>query len=78
MSSLSGNKSAGKLQNKKMIVLDTFYDYFAANLARRKLQLQGIESFLEEDPASGVNFFGNILLKIASKDLKDAFRILSE
>lgn len=65
-------------KSKNIITLDTFYDYLTANLAKHKLQDHGIESFLEENGTFSVNSFGSIELKIFSKDLKNAFKILSE
>lgn len=65
-------------KNKSIIILDTFYDYFTASLAKHKLQTHGIESFLEESGTFSINSFGSIELKIFSKDLKNAFKILSE
>lgn len=59
-----------------IIVLEIFNDTLSANLAQSKLQEAGIESFLQDENVVGLNPLGGIELKIFSKDLEDARRIL--
>jgi hypothetical protein len=59
-----------------LIILDTFYDYFLASVARYKLNENGIKCYVEEN--AQMNFPGSIELKIHKKDLSKAFKILSE
>jgi len=60
------------------VVLNIFNDSFAANLAQNKLQEEGIESFLVDENVVGLNPLGGVELKIFSRDLEKAKKILSE
>jgi predicted house-cleaning noncanonical NTP pyrophosphatase (MazG superfamily) len=61
-----------------IVVLKIFNDSFAANLAQNKLQEEGIESFLVDENVVGLNPLGGVELKIFSRDLEKAKKILSE
>jgi hypothetical protein len=60
------------------VVLRIFNDSLAANFAQNKLREEEIESFLVDENVVGLNPLGGIELKIFSRDLKKAKKILSE
>ncbi|MBK5269875.1 MAG: DUF2007 domain-containing protein [Bacteroidia bacterium] len=61
-----------------IIVLKIFNDTLEANFAQNKLKEEGIESFLQDENVVGLNPLGGIELKIFSRDLGKAKKILSE
>jgi hypothetical protein len=61
-----------------IVVLKTFNDSLAANFAQNKLREKGIDSFLADENVVGLNPLGGIEVKIFSRDLQKAKRILSE
>lgn len=61
-----------------VIIVETFADILAANLAKDKLSANGIESILEDQNVLGLNPLGEIELKVFSDDLKRAKEILAE
>jgi hypothetical protein len=65
-------------ENKKIITLDVFYDLVKASFAKDKLEINGINAFLEDENSIGLNPLGGIELKIFYSDLKKAFKILSK
>jgi hypothetical protein len=60
------------------ILLYTYNDEIEANLVRDKLQAAGIDSFIEKEDVVGFNPAGGIKVKIFSKDLEAAEKIISE
>jgi len=62
----------------QIVVVKIFNDSLAANFAQNKLREEGIESFLADENVVGLNPLGGIELKIFSKDLEKAKKILSE
>jgi hypothetical protein len=62
----------------EIVVLEIFNDSLAANFAQNKLREEGIESFLVDENVVGLNPLGGIEVKIFSKDLQKAKKILSE
>jgi hypothetical protein len=61
-----------------IVVLKIFNDSLAANFAQNKLREEGINSFLVDENVVGLNPLGGIEVKIFSRDLQKAKRILSE
>jgi hypothetical protein len=61
-----------------IVVLKIFNDSLAANFAQNKLREEGIDSFLVDENVVGLNPLGGIEVKIFSRDLQKAKRILSE
>lgn len=59
------------------VVLEIFNDTLEAGLVQNKLKEVGIESFLLDENAVGLNPLGGIELKIFSSDLEKAKEILS-
>ncbi|HEV8282661.1 MAG TPA: DUF2007 domain-containing protein [Chitinophagaceae bacterium] len=67
------------IHNKdEIVVLKIFNDSLAANFAQNKLREEGIESFLVDENVVGLNPLSGIEVKIFSKDLQKAKKILSE
>lgn len=62
----------------ELTIVETFNDYFAANIAKDKLKANGIDSFLVEENVLGLNPLGGAYLKVFTKDLIIAKEILSE
>ncbi|MCW3085125.1 MAG: hypothetical protein JWP12_2491 [Bacteroidetes bacterium] len=60
----------------KLVTIEFFYDFLIANTARNKLRDQKIPSFLED--GNSENSLEEIELKVFLKDLKAAYKILSE
>ncbi len=60
----------------KLITIDFFYDFLIANAARNKLRDQQIPSFIENGETG--NNLEEIELKVFSKDLEAAYKILSK
>lgn len=58
------------------IVLKIFNDYVEAGFAQSKLREAGIDSFLEDENVAGLNPLGGVELKIFSRDLEMAKKIL--
>jgi hypothetical protein len=67
-----------KHNKDEIVVLKIFNDSLAANFAQNKLREEGIESFLVDENVVGLNPLGGIEVKIFSKDLQKAKKILSE
>ena len=65
------------IQNE-IITLYTFKDIVEATLALQKLKAKGIDSFMEDTTASGINPMGGIELKVFLKDRKEAEKIIME
>ena len=59
-----------------IVVLGIFNDALEAGLAQNKLKEEGIESFLADENVVGLNPLGGIELKIFSRDMEKAKRIL--
>lgn len=72
------SKKMGIQRNNKTIVLKIFNTSLEAGIAKSKLQAKGIESFLENENVVGLNPLGGIELKVFSKDLERAKKILSQ
>jgi len=62
----------------KIILLQTFDDALAASIAHDKLKEHGIDSFLEDENAIGLNPLGGVGLKIFLKDKERAEKIIAE
>jgi hypothetical protein len=60
------------------ILLYTYNDEIEANFIRDKLQAAGIDSFIEKEDVVGFNPAGGIKVKIFSKDMETAKKIISE
>lgn len=60
------------------ILLYTYNDEIEANIVRDKLQAAGIDSFIEKEDVVGFNPAGGIKVKIFSKDMEAAEKIISE
>ena len=60
------------------VVLKIFNDSLTASFAQNKLREEEIESFLVDENVVGLNPLGGIELKVFSRDLKKAEKILSE
>jgi hypothetical protein len=65
------------IQNE-IITLYTFKDIAEAALALDALKANGIESFLEDTAASGINPMAGVELKVFFKDKEAAERIIAE
>ena len=61
----------------EIIVLEIFNDSLTAGFAQNKLKEEGIESFLADENVIGLNPLGGIELKIFSRDLERAKKILA-
>ncbi len=59
------------------VVLQVFNDILSASLAQSKLQEAGVESFLLDENVVGLNPLGGVELKIFSKDVELAKKVLS-
>jgi hypothetical protein len=66
-----------KHSEDETVVLEVFNDSLTAGFAQNKLKEEGIESFLLDENVVGLNPLGGIELKIFSKDLERAKKILS-
>ena len=60
------------------ILLYTYNDILEANMIRDKLKAAGIDSFIENEDVAGFNPGGGIKVKIFSKDMEAAEKIISE
>lgn len=60
------------------ILLYTYNDVLEANIVRDKLQAAGIDSFIEDENVLGFNPNGGIKVKIFSKDMEAAEKIINE
>lgn len=60
------------------VVLEVFNDSLTAGFAQNKLKEEGIESSLVDENVVGLNPLGGIELKIFSKDVERAKKILSD
>ena len=66
-----------KHNQDETVVLEVFDDLGAATTAQAKLKEQGIDSFIHDDNVMGMDPVAGIKLKIFSKDLEKAKRLLS-
>ena len=64
--------------SEEIITLYTFKDILEATLALQKLKDLGIDSFLEDTTASGINPMGGVELKVFLKDKQEAEKIILE
>lgn len=64
--------------DEETMILQTFSDRLEADLAKEKLDAQGISAFLVDENVVGLNPLGGIELKIFSKDFEQAKQILDE
>lgn len=60
------------------VVLEVVNDLLAAGFVQNKLKEEGIESFLVDENVVGLNPLGGIEVKIFSKDMEKAKKILSK
>ncbi len=60
------------------VVLQVFDDTLSASLAQSKLQAAGVQSFLLDENVVGLNPLGGVELKIFSKDVELAKKVLSD
>ena len=65
-------------KTEKIITLDVFSDLISAGYAKNELKKNGIKSFLKDKINFHQHPVGEIELKVASKDLKKSFNILSK
>jgi len=65
-------------RNDKIVTLKTYNDLVTATVVKSKLKANGIESFLENENAVGLDPLGGVELKIFSKDLERASEIISK
>ena len=66
------------MNQDEIITLYNFKDILEATLAVDKLKANKIESFLQDDSAAGVNPLAGVELKVFSKDLKKADKLILE
>lgn len=66
------------MREESTILLYTYPDILEANLVRDKLKAAGIDSFTENEDVVGFNPGGGIKVKIFSKDLEAAEKIINE
>ena len=66
------------MAGEEIITLYTFKDIVEATLATERLKEAGIDSFLEDTTASGINPMGGVELKVFLKDKKEAENIIME
>ena len=66
-----------KHNEDEIVVLEVFDDSLTAGFAQNKLKEEGIESSLVDENIAGLNPLGGIKLKIFSKDVARAKKILS-
>lgn len=59
-------------------VVSTFNDIVEAGIAQEKLKESGIESFVHDENVLGMNPLGGVKLKVFSKDLELAKKILQD
>ena len=62
----------------KIVTLKTYNDLATATVAKSKLKANGIEAFLENENAVGLDPLGGVELKIFLRDLERANEIISE
>jgi len=62
----------------RTILLYTYPDILEANIVQDKLKAAGIDSFIEQEDVIGLNPIGGIKVKIFSKDLEAAEKIINE
>jgi Putative prokaryotic signal transducing protein len=60
------------------ILLYTYNDMLEANIIQDKLKAAGIDSFIENEDVLGLNPNGGIKVKIFSKDMEAAEKIINE
>jgi hypothetical protein len=63
---------------EEIITLYTFKDIVEATMALQKLKEAGIDSFMEDTTASGINPMGGVELKVFIKDKQEAEKIIME
>ena len=66
-----------KHNHDETVMLEIFDDLGAATTAQSKLKDQGIDSFIHDDNVMGLDPVAGIKLKIFSKDLEKAKKLLS-
>jgi hypothetical protein len=66
------------MNSKEIVTLYTFKDILEATLAVDRLKANNIESFLQDETASGINPLGGVDLKVFSKDMKRANEFVEE
>jgi hypothetical protein len=80
---LGKNFAGFDIKNKKMetkkdlVIFKIFESSFAANMAKAKLEENGVEAFIEEENVMGLNPLGGTELKVSPENLKKAEEILS-
>ncbi len=60
-----------------LVILQIFDSEFTANMAKVKLEEQGLQCFIEDENVMGLNPLGGVELKIALRDLQKAQEILA-
>lgn len=60
------------------VLLYTYNDILEANLIQNKLKAAGIDSFIENEDVAGLSPLGGIKVRIFSKDLEAAEKIINE
>lgn len=60
------------------ILLYTYNDILEANLVQEKLKEAGIDSFIENEDLAGLNPLGGIKVKIFSKDMEAAEKVINQ
>ncbi len=65
------------MTEESTILLYTYPDVIEANLVRDRLKEAGIDSFIESEDVIGFNPGGGIKVKIFSKDLEAAEKIIN-
>lgn len=66
------------MTEESTILLYTYPDILEANLVMDKLKEAGIDSFIEKEDILGFNPGGGVKVKIFSKDMEAAEKIISE
>jgi hypothetical protein len=66
------------MADEEIITLYTFRDIVEATLALERLKAAGIDSYMEDTTASGINPMGGVELKVFLKDKQEAEKIIME
>lgn len=66
------------MAEEEIITLYTFKDLVEATIALEKLKEAGLDSFLEDTAAAGINPMGGVELKVFLKDKEEAENIIME
>jgi hypothetical protein len=66
------------MKSNEIVTLYTFKDILEATLAVDRLKANNIESFLQDETASGINPLGGVDLKVFSRDREKANEFVEE